>query len=154
MTKFDKQDLSSGLVISYFGSSVAVEVDDGQVFQCHLRRNQELPVVGDRVNFQADANQTGTIVSILPRRSLLSRGDGHGKSKPIAANLDAMLIVMSPPPIFSEYLVDRYLIAAELLEIHPILVLNKIDLLTEESKTQAMQRLQAYQNIPYSVVLS
>lgn len=154
MIKPGKQDLSSGLVISYFGSSVAVEVDNGQVFQCHLRRNQALPVVGDRVNFQADANNTGTIVNILARRSLLSRGDGHGKSRPIAANLDLIIIVMSPPPIFSEYLIDRYLVAAELLKIQPILVLNKSDLLTDASKTLALQRLQAYGNIPYSTVLS
>lgn len=143
-----------GLVISYFGSSVAVEVDDGQVFQCHLRRNQELPVVGDRVRFQPEANLTGTIIGIEPRHSLLERGDGHGKAKAIAANIDMLLIVMSPPPIFSEYLIDRYLVAAELLNIQPVLVLNKADLLNDETRIDAMQRLKAYQTIPYPVVLS
>jgi ribosome biogenesis GTPase len=93
-------------------------------------------------------------MSIEPRHSFLARGDGHGKTKPIAANIDTLLIVMSPPPIFSEYLIDRYLVAAELLKIQPVLVLNKADLLDEQSRIEAMRRLQAYQNIPYPVVLS
>jgi ribosome biogenesis GTPase len=143
-----------GLVISYFGSSVAVEVEDGQVFQCHLRRNQALPVVGDWVSFKPEANQTGTVISIEPRRSLLSRGEHHGKSKAIAANIDTILIVMSPPPIFSEYLIDRYLIAAELLKIEPVLVINKADLLQDNTRLELEARCKAYQAIPYPVVLS
>lgn len=143
-----------GLVISYFGNSVAVEAEDGQVFQCHLRRNQELPVVGDKVQWELGQGETGTILMIEPRRSLLMRGDGRGKMKPIAANIDAIVIVMSPPPIFSEYLVDRYLVASELLHIPPILVLNKMDLLTSSTREAALDRLQPYRNIPYPVVLS
>lgn len=147
--------LQPGLVISYFGSSVAVETPDGQVFQCHLRRNQELPVVGDTVQWQLDENsQTGIIASIDPRRSELARGDGHGKAKPIAANIDVLVIVMAPAPIFSEYLVDRYLVAAELLKIEPILVLNKVDLLSNADREKAIARLQPFIQIPYPVLLT
>ena len=127
-----------GLVISYFGNSVAVEAEDGQVFQCHLHRNQDLPVVGDQVIWQFGTGNTGTVSSILPRRSLLSRGDGRGKMQPIAANIDVIAIVMAPSPIFSEYLVDRYLVAAELVNIQPVLVLNKTDLLNVASQQAAL----------------
>lgn len=89
-----------GLVVSYFGNSVAVEDAQGQVFPCHLRRNQDLPVVGDVVCFQLDHTQTGTIIQIEPRFSQLARGDGHGKVKPIAANINCMAIVMAPPAYF------------------------------------------------------
>lgn len=147
------QTEQQGLVISYFGNSVAVEAADGQVFQCHLRRNQELPVVGDIVDWHLEG-ETGVISAILPRRSLLARGDGRGHLKPIAANVDVMLIVMAPSPIFSEYLVDRYCVAAELLNIQPIIVLNKIDLLDEQARQQADRELQKYRDIPYHVVLS
>jgi ribosome biogenesis GTPase / thiamine phosphate phosphatase len=153
-SKSTSQSIRGGLVISYFGSSVAVEAKDGQVFQCHLRRNQELPVVGDRVEWQLEKDNTGIIQAILPRRTMLARGDARGKEKPIAANIDAILIVMAPPPIFSEYLVDRYLVAAELLKIQPILVLNKADLLDDTSRQKALVRLEPYRQIPYSVVLS
>lgn len=151
MQKLNEQ---KGLVVSYFGSSVAVEAEDGQVFQCHLHRNQELPVVGDTVRWQLEKGDTGTIISIEPRRSLLTRGDGHDKTKPLAANIDLLVIVMAPPPIFSEYLVDRYLVAAELLAIQPLLVLNKIDLLTDATRQTALDCLAPYVRIPYPVVVS
>ena len=143
-----------GVVISYFGNSVAVEEEDGQVFQCHLRRNQELPVVGDRVIWHLESADTGVILQILSRRSLLSRGDGRGKMKPIAANVDAIVIVMAPAPIFSDYLVDRYLIAAELLNIKPIIVLNKADLLNDSSRVAALAQLTPYGDINYPIILS
>lgn len=143
-----------GLVVSYFGNSVAVEDATGQVFQCHLKRNQELPVVGDNVVWRLENAETGVIIQILPRRSLLSRGDAQHKSKPIAANVDLILIVMAPPPIFSEYLVDRYLIAAELVKIAPVLVLNKADLLTPAAEAAAISKLDAYRHVPYPVVVT
>lgn len=143
-----------GLVISYFGNSVAVETASGQVFQCHLHRNQDLPVVGDQVLWEQEKADAGTITSILPRRSLLSRGEGHGKTKPIAANIDVMMIVLSTIPVFSDYLVDRYLIAAELLKLRAMLVLNKIDLLDEANLKIQSELLEPYRQIGYHVVLT
>lgn len=143
--------MQKGLVISYFGNSVAVEAEDGQVFQCHLRRNQELPVVGDHVQFEMDQGETGTISAIVERRTVLGRSDNRGKMKTLAANVDAMLIVMSPPPVFADYLVDRYMVAGELLGVEPVLVLNKSDLLAE---TSDLSFLESYRQIPYPVILS
>lgn len=142
-----------GLVISYFGSSVAVEAPSGQVVQCLLHRNQELPVVGDQVIWQMENAETGVVLEVEPRRTLLSRGDGRGKMKPLAANVDAILVVMAPPPIFSEHLVDRYLVAAELVGIEPILVLNKTDLLDKEALAAAKARLEPYLEMNYQVIL-
>lgn len=145
----------SGLVISYFGNSVAVEAADGQVFQCHLRRNQALPVVGDRVRWQLEKDQTGLVLEIEPRRTVLARGDNRGNMKAIAANVDSILIVMAPSPVFSEALVDRYVVAAEVLGIAPVVVLNKMDLLEDEKKRlQTEESLQLYRDIPYPVLLT
>lgn len=148
------QQEQQGLVISYFGNSVAVETTDGQIIPCHLKRNQELPVVGDQVLFKMETEENGVIVDIKTRQSLLSRGHGHGDRRPIAANIDIIAIVMAPPPIFSEYLVDRYLVAAELLHIQPIIVLNKSDLLDEAMRQAVLERLKPYQQIAYPVILS
>jgi len=57
-------------------------------------------------------------------------------------------VVMSPPPIFAEYLLDRYLVAAELLNIKPMVVLNKVDLLTDATRPKALERLDPYRHIP------
>jgi ribosome biogenesis GTPase len=142
-----------GLVVAYFGHSVAVEVEDGQVFHCHLHRNQELPVVGDKVQWKPESENQGVVTAILPRSSLLSRGDGHGKMKPIAANIDVIAIVMAPPPVFSAYLLNRYLVASALLGIQPILVVNKIDLLPDAENT-LKELLMPYRQLDYAVILT
>ncbi len=143
-----------GLIISYFGSSVAVEADDGQVIPCQLHRNQALPVVGDRVEWQLTAEHQGTVTRILPRRSELMRGDAHQHMQILAANVDCLVIVMAPPPVFSEYLLDRYLLAAELLQITPLIVLNKIDLLDADARATVLAQLQPYAHIPYPILLT
>jgi ribosome biogenesis GTPase len=133
---------------------VAVEAADGQVFHCHLHRNQAPPVVGDEVLWQLANEHTGTILQIKPRKTVLMRGTARGSgAKAIAANLDIMAVVMSPP-LFSAYLVDRYLAAAELLHIGPLLVLNKADLLNETNRASSLAQLAPYRNVPYPVVLS
>lgn len=143
----------TGLVISCFGSSVAVEAVDGQEIPCHLHRNQELPVVGDRVTWQIEG-EGGVITGILPRRTLLSRGDNHGRLRALAANVDMILLVMAPPPVFSAYLVDRYIVAAEILGIRPVLVLNKIDLLPGAERVALDNLLEMYRQLSYDVVCS
>jgi ribosome biogenesis GTPase len=146
--------MKSGLVISYFGNSVAVEAADGQVFQCHLRRNQELPVVGDHVEWQLEKDNTGLIQTITPRKTVLARGDNRGNMKVIAANVDMIMIVMAPPPVFAAHLVDRYLVAAESLGITPILVVNKIDLLNQAERQQLDASLKMYRDVPYPVLFT
>lgn len=147
-----------GLVISYYGSTVLVETTNGGVIPCHLRRNQELPVVGDEVLWlPEDGQQSGIVTQILPRRTMLARGDirgGQSNMKPLAANIDLLVIVMSPQPSVSLHLLDRYLVAAELLNIAPVLVINKSDLLTAAATKELDTRLAAYRKIPYPVVYS
>lgn len=152
-SKTSVSDSQQGLVVSYFGNSVAVETDDGQVFPCHLRRNQALPVVGDHVSWEWDNTGAGVITGILPRRSVLGRADAQGKMKPLAANVDVMVAVMCPPPSFSTYLVNRYLIAAELLGIEPVIVLNKTDLMDEAAFAATQALLKTYADVPYQVFI-
>ncbi|HTM64343.1 MAG TPA: ribosome small subunit-dependent GTPase A [Gammaproteobacteria bacterium] len=147
--------LQIGLVISYYGSTVSVETADGGIIPCHLRRNQELPVVGDEVEWRPEAGgDNGIVAGILPRRSMLARADARGKMKPIAANIDVLVIVMPPPPAFSVQLVDRYLVASELLNIQAALVVNKVDLMSESDLKVLDELVQPYQGVPYPVILS
>jgi ribosome biogenesis GTPase len=140
-----------GLVISSHGNTVDVEALDGHVFQCALRRNQALPVVGDEVYFKSTSLNAGTISSIKPRFSQLFREDARGGMKTIAANIHLLLIVMSPFPVFSHYLIDRYLLAAEILGISPVIILNKIDLLTS-SQPALEDAMSVYHALFYPVL--
>ena len=147
-----------GLVISYYGSTVLVEMPDGQVIPCHLRRNQALPVVGDEVMWQPEAGGAkGIVKRILPRRTLLARGatrSGADIQKPIVANIDLLVIVMAPQPGVSTHMLDRYLVAAELLNISPVLVINKADLLSDRMREQLDAQLLPYRGISYPVLFS
>lgn len=123
----------TGLIISHFGKQVTVEDAHGQLFSCHFRTNLSQLVAGDNVIFQPPTKDgTGIVVAIEPRTSLLARPDNYGNLKPVAANLDRLLIVVAAQPTPSSQLIDRYLVAAELAGITPCLLLNKSDLADTE----------------------
>ncbi len=82
-----------GLVIAHFGVQVEVEDDDGQLQRCHLRANLPTLVTGDRVVFRPSLQGNGVIVAQLPRRSEICRPDMRGLLKPVAANVDRLVIV-------------------------------------------------------------
>lgn len=131
----DEADLSpaqEGLIISHFGQKLEVEALDGdqagQRFRCHARANLGPMVTGDRVVWRAGREDEGVVEAVHERRSLLSRPDKFGKLKPVAANIDRIGIVLAAEPEPFPNLIDRYLVAAELSDIEPLLILNKADL--------------------------
>jgi len=81
------------------------------------------------------------IAHIEERYSFLARTDISGrKEQLIAVNVDQAVItisVMNPP--LKPALVDRYLIAAEKGNIHPLVVINKMDLLEEAAENEKDQ---------------
>lgn len=141
----------TGLVIAHHGSTLLVETADQQLRECHSRKSAGPLVTGDQVIVET-GERDDIIVRRLPRRSELARPDSRGKSRIIAANIDQILIVISPRPAFKEALIDRYLVAAELTGITPVIVLNKVDLLTSEDAAAVKQRLAVYEQIGYRLV--
>ena len=73
--------------------------------------------------------ETGVVDALVARRNVLQRPDPQGRRRPVAANIDLMLIVFAPEPAPQANLIDRYLVAAENMEVEATLVLNKADLL-------------------------
>lgn len=142
-----------GLLVAHFGAVAEVENENGQIIRCHIRKNLEPIITGDRVLWLPEDEETGIIVDYLPRRSLMSRPEGKNKLKLLAANVDVLLIVCAPQGL-SEYLIDRYIIAAENLQIKPVIVLNKMDLLDETNSADIKSRLGIYEKIGYPVIYS
>jgi len=89
----------------------------------------------------------------LPRRNLLERPDAQGRPRPVAANVDRLLLVIAPEPAWHPGLVDRYLIAAELSDMEPVIVLNKRDLLDETRRQAMLDRLAPWRKAGYPVIL-
>lgn len=143
----------TGLVIAHFGTQVDVEAEDGSTQRCHLRANLDGLVTGDRVVWCA-GDTTGVVVARAPRHSELRRPDPYGKLKPIAANIDQILVVIAPFPEPHPNLIDRYLVASEAVGIEPVLLLNKSDLLDRDPVLRArMQALLAlYPTLGYRLL--
>lgn len=120
-----------GLVVAHYGTQLTVESRDGNRQRCHLRANLEGLVTGDRVVW-CDGDPMGVVVAQQARHNVLSRPDSRGRLKPVAANIDQMLVVIAPFPEPHANLLDRYLIASEAMDIEPVILLNKTDLLEKE----------------------
>ncbi|QEY65233.1 small ribosomal subunit biogenesis GTPase RsgA [Metapseudomonas lalkuanensis] len=146
----------TGLVIAHFGVQVEVEALEGdlagQIMRCHLRANLPPLVTGDRVVWRAGAQGSGVIVAQLPRSSELCRPDMRGVLKPVAANVDQIVIVFAPLPHPHANLIDRYLVAAEHAGIHPLLLLNKADLVDDENGAMLDELLGVYRQLGYPLL--
>ena len=142
-----------GLVTAHFGTQVEVESAPGVRVRCHLRANLESLVTGDEVIW-CEGDSTGVIVAQLDRHSVLSRPDPYGKLKPIAANIDQIVVVMAPLPEPHANLIDRYLVAAETVDIEPVILLNKTDLLDGDPQLQQQMDdlLAIYPNLGYRIL--
>jgi ribosome biogenesis GTPase len=145
----------AGLIISHFGRSVDVEALEGplagSIHRCHLRANLGQLVTGDRVVWRA-ANDGGVVVAAQPRSSELQRPNNQGELKPVAANIDFIVIVFAVEPRAHANLIDRYLVAAEASGIEPVLLLNKVDLLDTDAGDYLRPLLEQYEALGYRVL--
>jgi len=146
-----------GVVISRFGMHADVEDADGSVHRCNIRRTLRSLVTGDRVLWRPGAEGSATVKGIVEavheRTSVLTRPDFYDGVKPIAANINQIVIVSAILPELSLNIIDRYLVASETLDIEPLLVLNKTDLLDEEGMAFVEEQMAIYCKIGYRVIM-
>ncbi|WP_185235102.1 small ribosomal subunit biogenesis GTPase RsgA [Teredinibacter franksiae] len=148
----DAGETETGLVLTRFGKQVDIEAENGKVWRCHLRANLGDVVTGDRVAWQQQDETCGVVVSVEPAHNRLLRPDSYGKMRAVAANIDQVLVTIAPAPEPHAGLIDRYLVAAENLEVDIILVVNKSDLLDPEIRCNIQRLLEEYRGLNYSVV--
>lgn len=143
----------SGMVISRYGQHADVEDRHGKVLRCNIRRTIDSLVCGDKVLWRrakiSENQLQGVIEAVHERRSVLTRPDYYDGIKPIAANIDQIIIVSAVLPDFSPNMIDRYLVAIEDVEIEPILLLNKTDLLDAGQQAEIERYIDLYRQIGY-----
>ncbi|OKP04618.1 small ribosomal subunit biogenesis GTPase RsgA [Xenorhabdus eapokensis] len=147
-----------GLVISRFGQHADIEAADASIQRCNIRRTIPSLVTGDRVVWrpalqrQSDVKVNGIVEAVHERTSVLTRPDYYDGIKPIASNINQIVIVSAILPELSLNIIDRYLVACETLNIEPLIVLNKIDLLDAESREWVNDVMDIYRHIGYRVL--
>lgn len=142
-----------GLVIAHFGSTLLVEDQFGKLHKCYARKNLGSLVTGDNVTWQRVDEQNGVIVELNSRRSLLKRTISANNSKPMAANVDQMLIVIAPKPKISQTTIDRYLVQANINGLQALIIMNKIDLIKPRQTHKFESLLNEYEKIGYNHLL-
>lgn len=146
----------NGIVISRFGMHADVEAADGTLHRCNIRRTLRSLVTGDRVVWRPGAGAhegvKGIVEAVHERTSVLNRPDFYDGVKPIAANIDQIVIVSAILPELSLNMIDRYLVACETLEVEPLIVLNKIDLLDAEARKRVDGMMDIYRRVGYRVL--
>ncbi|MEX0618157.1 MAG: small ribosomal subunit biogenesis GTPase RsgA [Pseudohongiellaceae bacterium] len=144
-----------GIVICNYGRQLDVESlapgQEGRILRCHQRANLPDVVTGDRVVWEPDGENTGVVVAVEDRQSVLVRPNKSGDLKPVAANIDLVCIVVAllPKPFMN--MIDRYLAAVETLDLNPLLILNKTDLINHDNRGDIDNMLSTYEQIGYSV---
>ncbi len=152
LDNLDESPPAAGRVIARHGANLGVEDDAGGVWHCLARQHIGEPVCGDRVVWQPAGPGQGIVTALLERQNLLSRPDQSGRDRPLAANIDQVVIVLAPLPEPSLYLLDQYLVAAELIGARALIVINKIDLLVPQTTQAFRARLARYGLIGYTIL--
>ena len=141
-----------GTVIAAFRKYTLVKDSNNQLYKCQQRKAVGQVVCGDIVVWQKEGTDSGIITSIKERKTILQRPDINNNLRIIASNIDQVFIVVAHKPELNEGLIDRYLVAAENSKLNPVILLNKMDLFSEEEFNSLKQRLQIYQDIGYKVI--
>ena len=146
------QTLLKGRIVAHLGKALLIEDGDGNTARCKKRTQLQQPAVGDYVEWIRTEHDAGRVEKILERRSLLSRPTKSGKTRPVAANLDQIVIILAVKPSIDPLLLDQYLTVCEFQDIAPLIVLNKIDLLDQILRNSIGELVLLYKNLGYEVI--
>ena len=157
-------NLHRGRVLSIRGKIIDVATDEKK-YECSLKGSlkkekqlmRNIVAVGDFVRFYPKEEEISPIVHVDPRHSFLSRRE-HFKGKKeqlLAVNIDQVLIIVSVgmPPL-KPALIDRYIIAAKKGNMEPVIIINKLDLLTKEEETLLREVHATYKKLHIPILLT
>lgn len=156
--------MPKGLVLKSTGSWYTVLYNE-KIIPCRIKgkfRIQGIKIsnpvtVGDKVEFDfIKEDNTGLIYDIEPRKNYIIRKATrfHHEAHLIAANIDqAFLMVTLKHPKTPLEFIDRFLLAAEMFFIPASIVLNKIDILSQNQIDEFtdIYKKAGYQVYPVSV---
>jgi len=146
-----QEQTSRALVTATYSRRMELRLDSGAVVQARIKGKKLRSVCGDRVLAAPIPNEPDWIITeILQRDNELARPNSRGQIEVLAANIDLLVVIAADPPPPDWFIVDRYLSAAELMQVNAAIVFNKTDI---ASLDEAGERaLSDYQQIGYRTV--
>lgn len=147
----DVDESRTATVIATFSREMLLQFDSGEQVRARIRGKKLRPVCGDQVTAEPLVNEPEWLItSICHRENQLNRPNSRGKVEVLAANIDQLCVVAASKPMPDWFVVDRYLCAAELMNVDAIVVFNKTDL--EFSEERVTAELRNYEKIGYPTV--
>ncbi len=152
-------------VIQSTGKWYKVSSPDGDVIECRLpgkfrldKKEVTNPVaVGDYVEIEIGSDGTGTITEIHERENYVPRQATHGRrgEQILVANIDKAWVVQSVrQPKLNTGFIDRFLVTCEAYEVHPGIIINKMDLAKSRDQHFVEHLSELYREIGYDVILT
>ena len=136
-------------VIATFSRRMRLRLEDGAEVDARIKGKRLKPVCGDSVVVEPVPNESDWLITAVgERRNELTTPNMRGLVEVLAANIDYLLVVAAVEPKADWFIVDRYLCAAEAMEIEAGIAFNKTDLAHEVPSAE----LDVYRNIGYDVV--
>jgi len=141
-------------VVSDGATEYDAEVTGNLRFSAATR--SDFPAVGDWVTMTVYDSGQAFIHGVLKRSSLLARQavNKPGEIQIIAANIDIAFIVQAINNNFNINRLERYLAICHTAGIDPVLVLSKIDLVSEKEINDALQELESRERQVKFILLS
>lgn len=139
------------LVIATFSRQMLLRLDDSSEVRARIKGKKIRPVCGDKVEVHPLQNEPEWLITnILPRTNELTRPDNRGRIEILAANLDFLVVVAAEAPPVDWFIVDRYLAAAEHMDIRAMVVFNKTD--SHPASATSASVLGNYEQIGYKTI--
>ncbi len=139
----------NGIIIKIESNFISVQTIDKKIYTCIAKgifRYENLkPIVGDNVNIEKNDsnNNIWIITKIYQRKNFLKR--------PVIANIDQVIIITSCKlPNFNSFILNKYLFIIEYLNIYPILIFTKKDLLDLKKDINVLKQITWYKKMCYS----
>lgn len=103
---------------------------------------EDYPAVGDWVAVKGHTDTEKIIENILPRQTMLRKKySGRDEAQLIAANVGVAYIVESLDRDYSINRFERYIVLAREGGVRPVIILNKIDLITNDELSERVNQL-------------
>ena len=115
------------------------------------QKRSDFPAVGDWVAISEYDDDKVLIHAVFPRTTIIERQavGKHGEKQIIATNIDFAFIVQAVDRDFNINRIERYLTICNASNVQPIIVLNKIDLISDtELKTLIHEVEERIQQVP------